>query len=105
MAQYQCPDCGYIYDEARLPARGLCHAGTRWASLPDDFPCPGMFCAKSRIFVPAERYGAAGMSALAVEQAWHQYCCVTLRPDLRQGQGAGRKRALRPGTRWGADSR
>ena len=52
MAQYQCPDCGYIYDEAHgCPREGLA-AGTRWASQPDAFPCPECFVREKPDFLP-----------------------------------------------------
>ena len=37
---YQCTDCGYIYEEAKgCPHEGF-PAGTPWAQIPDDWPCP-----------------------------------------------------------------
>ncbi|HEX4871901.1 MAG TPA: fatty acid desaturase [Nevskiaceae bacterium] len=37
---YQCPNCQYVYDPARgCPEEGY-PAGTAWAQLPEDFPCP-----------------------------------------------------------------
>ena len=39
-ARYQCTDCGYVYDEAKgCPHEGYA-PGTRWAQLPDTWPCP-----------------------------------------------------------------
>lgn len=43
MAQYQCPDCGYIYDEKVGCEREGYAAGTKWHDIPDDFPCPDCF--------------------------------------------------------------
>ena len=40
MARYQCPDCGYLYDEARGDVHEGYRPGTRFAELPDDFVCP-----------------------------------------------------------------
>lgn len=38
--RYQCSDCGYIYEEAKgCPHEGF-PPGTRWAQLPNDWPCP-----------------------------------------------------------------
>ncbi|HSW12659.1 MAG TPA: rubredoxin [Solimonas sp.] len=38
--RYQCSDCGHVYDEAQgCPHEGYA-AGTRWAQLPDNWPCP-----------------------------------------------------------------
>jgi len=37
--KYECV-CGYVYNEtAGDPDNGIA-AGTKWASLPDDFECP-----------------------------------------------------------------
>jgi rubredoxin len=43
MARYQCPDCGYIYDESTGCEREGYSAGTTWDQIPDDFPCPDCF--------------------------------------------------------------
>lgn len=43
MAQYQCPDCSYIYDEAVGCEREGYPAGTKWEDVPEDFPCPDCF--------------------------------------------------------------
>lgn len=40
MTEYKCPGCGYIYDEAKgAPHEGY-PGGTRWDTLPNDWPCP-----------------------------------------------------------------
>jgi rubredoxin len=40
MAKYQCPDCGYVYDEvAGDPHEGF-PAGTAWEKIPEDWSCP-----------------------------------------------------------------
>jgi rubredoxin len=40
MARYQCPDCGYTYDETLgHPHEGFV-PGTPWSQVPDDFACP-----------------------------------------------------------------
>lgn len=40
MAKYQCPDCGYIYDElAGHPHEGF-EPGTPWAQVPESWCCP-----------------------------------------------------------------
>jgi rubredoxin len=41
--KYECPDCGYIYDEAQGCDREGYSPGTKWEDLPDDFPCPDCF--------------------------------------------------------------
>ena len=43
MAQYQCPDCGYIYDETAGCEREGYSADTKWDDIPEDFPCPDCF--------------------------------------------------------------
>lgn len=40
MSQFQCPECGYRYDEERgEPHQGYA-PGTLWNELPEDFACP-----------------------------------------------------------------
>ena len=40
MAKYQCPDCGYVYDEvAGDPHEGF-PPGTTWKNIPEDWSCP-----------------------------------------------------------------
>lgn len=43
MAQYQCPDCKFIYDEEQGFEREGYKAGTKFVDLPDDFACPNCF--------------------------------------------------------------
>ncbi|MCJ8168702.1 rubredoxin [Pseudomonas sp. A3.4] len=40
MRGYQCPDCGYVYDEQRGEPHEGYAAGTLWADLPESFTCP-----------------------------------------------------------------
>jgi rubredoxin len=40
MAQYQCPDCSYIYDEAKGEAHEGFPPNTTWAQIPEDWACP-----------------------------------------------------------------
>ncbi|SFF66438.1 Rubredoxin [Fontimonas thermophila] len=40
MARYQCPDCGYIYDERAGDIHGGLKAGTAWSEVPEDWACP-----------------------------------------------------------------
>jgi rubredoxin len=40
MSTYVCPDCGYLYDEAKGDAHEGYAAGTTFAQLPEDFVCP-----------------------------------------------------------------
>ena len=38
--KFRCPNCNFVYDESRGCPREGYPAGTRWATLPDDFACP-----------------------------------------------------------------
>lgn len=40
MAKYQCPDCGYTYDEAAGHAHEGFPPGTPWAAVPERWSCP-----------------------------------------------------------------
>ncbi|PKQ09937.1 MAG: rubredoxin [Alphaproteobacteria bacterium HGW-Alphaproteobacteria-12] len=45
--KWECPTCGFIYDEAEgYPDDGLA-PGTRWADVPDDWICPDCGTPKS----------------------------------------------------------
>ena len=48
---YECPDCGYIYEEQKgCPHEGY-DAGTKWDELPEEFPCPSCFVREKPDFV------------------------------------------------------
>lgn len=40
MMVWQCPGCGYVYDEALGDPDGGIKPGTRWDDIPDDWVCP-----------------------------------------------------------------
>lgn len=40
MAEYQCPECGYRYDESAGDVHEGFRPGTPFEELPDDFACP-----------------------------------------------------------------
>lgn len=40
MSRWRCPECGYLYDETTGDPHEGFPAGTRWAEVPDDWPCP-----------------------------------------------------------------
>lgn len=40
MARYQCPDCNYVYDEAKGDAHEGFATNTPWAQIPADWACP-----------------------------------------------------------------
>ncbi|MCF8470420.1 MAG: rubredoxin [Parvibaculum sp.] len=45
--KWECPTCGFVYDEAEgYPDDGLA-PGTRWADVPDDWVCPDCGTLKS----------------------------------------------------------
>ena len=41
MSRYRCPECAYLYDEARGDRHEGLKPGTPWSYLPEDFACPG----------------------------------------------------------------
>ncbi len=40
MSTFRCPVCDYVYDETVGAPREGFPAGTPWATIPDDWPCP-----------------------------------------------------------------
>lgn len=40
MMVWQCPGCGYVYEEALGDPDGGIKPGTRWDDIPDDWVCP-----------------------------------------------------------------
>ncbi len=54
MSRYQCPDCGYIYDESVGCPREGYPPGTVWDAIPDDFPCPDCFVREKPDFIPLQ---------------------------------------------------
>jgi rubredoxin len=54
MARFTCPGCGYTYDEqAGDPHEGY-PAGTPFADIPDDWPCPDCAVRDKVDFEPAD---------------------------------------------------
>jgi len=51
MAKYECPDCGYIYDESVGAEHEGYPAGVKWSEISDDFPCPDCFVTEKSDFV------------------------------------------------------
>jgi len=52
MSRYECPGCGYIYDEARgEPHEGFA-PGTRWSEIPDGWCCPDCAVREKPDFLP-----------------------------------------------------
>jgi rubredoxin len=54
MTRYRCPDCGYVYDEARGDPHEGYSPGTLFAELPDDFVCPDCVVRAKQDFVSAD---------------------------------------------------
>ncbi len=54
MKKYECPDCGYIYDETLGAEHEGYPAGTKFEDLPDEFPCPDCFVREKPDFVEVE---------------------------------------------------
>lgn len=40
MSKYQCPCCGYIYNEQQGDEFEGFDAGTEWVAIPEDWSCP-----------------------------------------------------------------
>lgn len=54
MARYQCPGCGYVYDEQRGDPHEGFPPGTTWDGIPDDWPCPDCAVREKLDFQSAE---------------------------------------------------
>jgi alkane 1-monooxygenase len=52
---YQCPDCGYVYEEQSGNPREGFPAGTPWSEVPDDWNCPDCGVRDKVDFVSVER--------------------------------------------------
>jgi rubredoxin len=52
MSQYQCPECGYRYDEYHGEPHEGYAPGTTWEELPEDFTCPDCAVRVKADFVP-----------------------------------------------------
>lgn len=54
MASFACPECGFVYDEAKgMPREGF-PPGTKWEDVPDNWACPDCAVRDKIDFVPAE---------------------------------------------------
>jgi rubredoxin len=40
LARYQCPGCGYVYDEAHGDEHEGFSPGTPWTRIPENWSCP-----------------------------------------------------------------
>jgi rubredoxin len=52
MAEYQCPDCGFIYSETVGHQHEGFKPGTLFSDLPNDFSCPNCFVRDKEDFIP-----------------------------------------------------
>lgn len=55
MSKYQCPDCGYIYDESKGCEEEGYAPGTSWDDIPEDFPCPECFVRDKPDFIQSNK--------------------------------------------------
>ena len=53
MSRFRCPECDYLYDEETGDDYEGYPPGTLFASLPDDFTCPGCAVRDKGDFEPA----------------------------------------------------
>lgn len=54
MSIYQCPECGYQYDEANGEAHEGYAPGTLWDAIPDSFVCPSCSVRDKADFKPVD---------------------------------------------------
>lgn len=54
MARYQCPGCGYIYDEVLGDEHEGFPAGTPWRDIPEDWACADCAVRDKADFVKVE---------------------------------------------------
>lgn len=54
MARYRCEECGYVYDEQVGCVSEGFPAGTHWADIPDDWPCPDCAVREKPDFIQVE---------------------------------------------------
>lgn len=59
MSVYRCPECGFVYDEAKgVPREGF-PPGTPFSQVPDDWTCPDCGVRDKLDFVDASPGGSA----------------------------------------------
>lgn len=101
MSRYICPDCSYIYDEAKgEPHEGLA-PHTNWAEVPDDWACPDCAVRDKPDFIRLA--DDASNSPLAEPAAgaepfakWHCVTCGHIYDEALGDPMTG----VAPGTRW-----
>jgi rubredoxin len=55
MSRWECPSCGYVYDEAAGDSHEGFPPGTPWSEVPGDWPCPDCGVRDKVDFEPAEQ--------------------------------------------------
>lgn len=56
--RYQCPGCGYIYNESQGDEHEGFAPGTPWTALPEDWFCPDCAVRDKADFLPADGAGS-----------------------------------------------
>lgn len=59
MARYQCPGCGYVYDEQRGDEHEGFPPGTSWKKIPENWACPDCAVRDKADFLPLDESPAA----------------------------------------------
>lgn len=75
MAKYQCPDCGYAYDEVVGDPHEGFPAGTTWEKIPEDWSCPDCAVRDKIDFVALQGSGS--------ESSVSESNTSTVRPDAQ----------------------
>lgn len=101
MTQYQCPDCGYIYDEATGDPHEGFAPNTTWAEIPDSWACPDCAVRDKPDFIPLGTGGIATAPVALPADAepfakWHCVTCGHIYDEALGDPDTG----VAPGTRW-----
>lgn len=56
--RYQCPGCGYVYDERQGDVHEGFPPGTPWSRIPDDWACPQCAVREKPDFEPQQEQDA-----------------------------------------------
>ncbi len=54
MARFQCPECGYVFDESKGDLHEGYPPGTPWEAVPEEFTCPDCAVRAKADFVPTQ---------------------------------------------------
>lgn len=58
MSRYQCPGCGYVYDEAKGNLHEGFPPGTGWTAIPEQWCCPDCGVREKPDFVRLDEAGS-----------------------------------------------